>query len=185
MPDFQRLQESFLKQLRYYRDVSTKTLIASIPDREPKKYLYDLLPLYPLRGGKGFRPSLCISTCKIFGGSEEEAMQSAIALELFHNAFLIHDDIEDESDDRRGEPTLHAAFGLGIAINVGDAMNVMTMKPLMKNIFTLGPQLTWQIFTEIERMVMESVEGQAMELGWRRDNIIRLDDEDYLKMILK
>ncbi|MGN6511004.1 MAG: polyprenyl synthetase family protein [Chitinophaga sp.] len=179
------IQEQFLERLCRYRDLSLEKLIGIIPDREPKKYLYDLVSMYPKRGGKGFRPGLCLAACNIFGGTTAEAMNSAIALELFHNAFLVHDDIEDESDDRRGSPTMHAAHGIPIAINVGDAMNVLSIKPLMHNLFTLGPSLTWQVFSEIEHMVLESVEGQAMELGWRQDNLCDLKEDDYLRMILK
>lgn len=176
---------SFLEQLKYYRDLSTRALLAAIPDREPKKYLYDLIPDYPTRGGKGFRPSLCLSTCQLYGGSETEAIRSAVALELFHNAFLVHDDIEDESIDRRGKPTLNAAHGNGIAVNVGDAMNVISLRPLMENVFTIGPKVAWEVFGEIEHMVLESVEGQAMELGWIKDNVVDLTDDDYLRMVLK
>jgi geranylgeranyl diphosphate synthase type II len=179
------IQQQFLTRLAKYRDSSLEHLIAAIPDREPKKYLYDLVTIYPGRSGKGFRPSLCLSTCKIFGGTETDAMNSAIALEIYHNAFLVHDDIEDESEERRGFKTLHAEYGIPIAINVGDAMNVLGFKPLMKNIFSLGPNLTWQVFNEIEHMVLESVEGQAMELGWRHENNCQLEDDDYLRMILK
>ncbi|MGZ8538414.1 MAG: polyprenyl synthetase family protein [Flavisolibacter sp.] len=179
------IQQQFLSRLAMYRDESLEHLVSSLPDREPKKYLYDLVTMYPSRGGKGFRPSLCLSVSKIFGGNDGDAMNTAIALEIYHNAFLIHDDIEDESEDRRGLPTMHSQFGIPIAINVGDAMNVLTMKPLMQNLFSLGPQLAWQIFTDIEHMVLETVEGQAMELGWRRDNNCKLQDEDYMQMILK
>jgi len=183
--DAELIREQFLSRLAHYKDESLKHLIAAIPDREPKKHLYDLVSIYPLRGGKGFRPGLCLSTCKIFGGTESEAMNSAIAIELYHNAFLVHDDIEDESEDRRGFPTLHAEYGIPIALNVGDAMNALAIMPLMNNILSLGPQLTWQVFKEIQHMALESVEGQAMELGWRRENNCKLDVGDYLRMILK
>lgn len=179
------IQESFLNRLGYYREKSLDFLLEAIPNREPRKYLYDLVPAYPIRGGKGFRPSLCLSACKIFGGTEEQAMNSAIALEMLHNAFLIHDDIEDESDDRRGKPTMHAQYGIPIAINLGDAMNVLSLSPLMKNLKTLGTDLSWSVFQEIEHLVLESVEGQALELGWRKDNQCKLDDDDYLRMVLK
>jgi geranylgeranyl diphosphate synthase type II len=156
-----------------------------IPDKDPKKYLYDLIADYPRRGGKGFRPGLCIAACKAFGGRLEQVINSAISLELFHNAFLIHDDIEDDSYYRRNKPTMHQYNNLGIAINVGDAMNVLSLKPLMMNKEILGPSLTLKIFFEIQHMVTESVEGQAMELGWRKDNVCHLEDADYLRMILK
>jgi len=110
---------------------------------------------------------------------------SAVAIELFHNAFLVHDDVEDGSLNRRGLPTLASEFGLPIAVNVGDAMNVLSLRPLMENLDRLGPTLTWRIFSEIEHMVHESVEGQAMELGWVHDNACDLSDGDYLRMVLK
>ena len=183
--DLDIIRKEFLSCLSVYRDTSMRHLLASIPDRQPKKYLYDLVPVYPQRGGKGFRPGLCLATCKLFGGKEEEAMHSAVALELCHNAFLVHDDIEDESEDRRGLPTMHFEHGVPVALNVGDAMNVLALAPLMQNMHTLGPELTWQVFMEVQHMTLESVEGQAIELGWRKDNDCRLQDEDYLRMILK
>ena len=171
--------------LEQYKAVTMETLLASLPDREPRRYLYDLIPLYPQRSGKGFRPGLCIATCRAFGGSTRSVLQSAVAIELFHNAFLVHDDVEDGSISRRGKPTLASEFGLPIAVNVGDAMNVLAIRPLMKNLEDLGPTLTWRVFGEIEHMVQQSVEGQAMELGWVRDNVFDLDDDDYLRMTLK
>ncbi len=168
-----------------YRAVAVDRLLALLPDREPRRYLYDLIPSYPTRPGKGLRPALCIATCRAFGGSTRAVLDSAVALELFHNAFLIHDDLEDGSEYRRGGPTLHVEHGLPIAVNVGDAMNVMSIRVLMANLVTLGPSLTWRVFAEIEHMVRESVEGQAMELGWIRDNVVELTETDYLRMNLK
>ncbi|MDN3724456.1 polyprenyl synthetase family protein [Aequorivita sp. SDUM287046] len=156
-----------------------------IPDKEPKTYLYNLISEYPNRGGKGFRPGLCIAACKAFGGKEEEASHSAVCLELLHNAFLIHDDVEDESFFRRNKPTLHESTNAAIAINVGDAMQVLGLYPLFKNREVLGDKVAMQIFLEVQHMVTESVEGQAMELGWRKDNTSTLTEADYLRMILK
>jgi geranylgeranyl diphosphate synthase type II len=113
------------------------------------------------------------------------ALKSAAAIELFHNAFLVHDDVEDGSEYRRGSATLHEEHGLAIAVNVGDAMNVLSIRPLMDNLLTLGPNLTWLVFSEIEHMARESVEGQALELGWVRDNVCDLSVQDYIRMTLK
>ncbi len=168
-----------------YKAVTMDRLMAMLPDKEPRRYLYDLVPLYPQRSGKGLRPALCIATCCAFGSSVHSVLLSAVAIELFHNAFLVHDDVEDGSLNRRGRPTLVSEFGPSIAVNVGDAMNVLSIRPLMENLARLGPTLTWRVFTEIEHMVHESVEGQALELGWVRDNICDLSDDDYLRMILK
>jgi geranylgeranyl diphosphate synthase type II len=165
--------------------MTVAALLAGIPQTEPRRHLYDLVPLYPLRPGKGFRPGLCLATCAAFGGAPQAALNSAVALELFHNAFLVHDDVEDGSLSRRGLPTLPAEHGIAIAVNVGDAMNVLSIEPLMRNLESLGPELTWDVFVEIQHMVRQSVEGQAMELGWVRDNVIALEDGDYLRMTLK
>ena len=173
------------ERLRRYRDVTIAGLLAYVPEHEPLAHLYELVPDYPTRPGKGLRPALCIATCRAFGGRVDQVLLSAVAIECFHNAFLVHDDIEDGSENRRGKPTLHATHGVPIAINVGDALNVLSIRPLMDNFVILGPDLTWLVFGEIEHMVRQSVEGQAIELGWVRDNVVDLEIEEYLRMTLK
>lgn len=171
--------------LAEYGAITLQGIRHYIPDKEPRKYLYNLVLDYPNRGGKGFRPGLCIATSKAHGGSLELTLNSAVTLELLHNAFLIHDDVEDESFSRRNKPTMHEYSNKSIAVNVGDAMNALGIYPLLNNKDLLGPKLTLSILTEVQHMVTESVEGQAMELGWRKDNICTLDDDDYFRMILK
>ena len=172
-------------KLQRYNKITIDALLAYLPEKEPRRHLYDLVSSYPTRPGKGFRPGLCLATCRAFGGDEKRALRSAVAIELFHNAFLVHDDIEDGSEFRRGGPTLHQEHGMPVALNVGDAMFVLSMRPLMENLLNLGPQMTWDVFTEIEHMVHQSVEGQAMELGWVADNECNLSEDDYLRMTLK
>src|SRR5687767_14666871 len=82
---------------------------------EPRRYLYDLVSDYPERGGRSLRASLCIAAARAFGADARHALGSAVALEMLHNAFLIHDDVEDESDERRGLPTLHTLYGAPLA----------------------------------------------------------------------
>lgn len=171
--------------LDHYRALTLEALLKYVPEREPHKHLYDLVSDYPVRGGKGFRPGLCMASCAAWGGDPRDALRSAVSLELFHNAFLVHDDVEDGSEDRRGRPTMHALHGVPIAVNVGDAMNVLSIRPLMDNLKPLGHRVTWMVLSEIEHMVRESVEGQAMELGWVHENAINLLPADYLRMILK
>jgi geranylgeranyl diphosphate synthase type II len=168
-----------------YKAITLEAMQPFLLSKEPRRYLYDLVPVYPERGGKGLRPALCIATCRAFGGSTHSALKSAVALEMFHNAFLIHDDVEDESEFRRGKPTMNAKQGVPIAVNVGDAMNILSIGPLLQNQSVIGSNLTWQVLAEIEHMVKQSVEGQAMELGWIRDNICTLKEDDYLRMTLK
>jgi geranylgeranyl diphosphate synthase type II len=171
--------------LQQYGTLTRAALKNYLPSREPQRYLYDLLSDYPHRGGKMMRPSLCIATARAFGARIEDVLQSAVAIELLHNALLIHDDIEDESEERRGRPTLHVLHGVPLALNAGDLLSLMSLRPLIENRITLGPRLTARILEETERMAQESAEGQAMELGWRQENTIDLAEENYLEMVLK
>jgi len=173
------------ERLDRYKAVTVATILGFLPQTEPRRHLYDLVPEYPLRPGKGLRPGLCIATCRAFGGDLRDILASAAAIELYHNAFLVHDDVEDASEHRRGYPTLNAAHGVPIAVNVGDALNVLSIAPLMDNLHRLGPRLTFDVFREIEHMVRQSVEGQAIELGWVHDNVMHLSPRDYLRMTLK
>jgi geranylgeranyl diphosphate synthase type II len=174
----------FEQTLARYRNLTTRALLDLIPGEGPR-YLYDLIPSYPRRLGKGLRAALCLATCDALGGSEWRALNSAVAIELFHNAFLIHDDVQDASERRRGGPTLHREHGTGIAVNVGNGTNLLALQRLMVNRELLGPQLSWRIMEETERMLRHSLEGQAIELGWIHDNAYELDERDYLHMCLK
>jgi len=171
--------------LREYGDATRALLFEYLPQAEPRRYLYDLVADYPRRGGRAFRPTLCIATARAFGTPIEVALRTAVSIELIHNAMLIHDDIEDESEQRRGKPTLHMAEGVPIAINVGDMLSLLSMRPLLDNRHTLGPELALRILEETDRMARESAEGQALELGWRRDNVTEVAEADYLLMVLK
>src|SRR6185295_19276952 len=100
--------------------------------------LYDLMLDYPLRDAKGLRPALCIAASRALGGGLEAVLPSAAILELYHNAFLIHDDIEDGSEQRRDRPTLHREHGAPVAINVGDGMLALALTPLLDNMRVVG-----------------------------------------------
>lgn len=149
------------------------------------EYLGAAVRDYPERGGRSLRASLCIAVARAFGASTDDALRTATAIEMLHNAFLIHDDIEDASEERRGKPTLHRVHGVPIAINVGDALSVLSLRPLLENRAALGLRVSLRILEEAERMARETVEGQAIELGWRRSNAVDLGEQDYLRMVLK
>jgi geranylgeranyl diphosphate synthase type II len=171
--------------LREYGEATRSILFTYLPRSEPRRYLYDLAADYPLRGGRAFRPTLCIATARAFGAPIDAAVRTAASIEMMHNAMLIHDDIEDESEERRGRPTMHRNEGVPLAINVGDMLSLLALRPLIDNRALLGPQLAFRILEETERMARESAEGQALELGWRRDNVTDVAEADYLAMVLK
>lgn len=156
-----------------------------IPTREPAATLYDLMRDYPRRGGKGLRPTLCMASCGAFGGQAEQAVRISAAVEMFHNAFLIHDDIEDESDHRRGRDCLHVAHGIGLAVNAGDGLNLLAVDTVLSNIEQLGLACTLGLIHEIIHMCRETIEGQAIELGWIRHCEVPTADDDYFLMVTK
>ena len=174
-----------LEVLGEYGELTRATMQTYLPQDEPRSYLYELVADYPRRGGKMLRSSLCIAMARATGAEVGDAIASAVSIELLHNALLVHDDIEDASDERRGAPTLHALHGVPLAINAGDAMGLLSLRPLKDNIHRLGLATALRIFDETERMAWESTEGQALELGWQRDNLTDLNDEDYLRMVLQ
>jgi geranylgeranyl diphosphate synthase type II len=171
--------------LEEYGNVTRVALCNYLQPRAPQRHLYSLVADYPRRGGRMLRPSLCIATARAFGARLEDAVHAAVALELLHNAFLVHDDVEDESDVRRGRPTLNALHGVPVAVNVGDALAFLGLRALLDAGRTLGRRLGRRVVEEAERMVRESIEGQAVELGWRRDNTLAVSEADYLDMVLK
>lgn len=146
--------------------------------------LHEMAVDYPGRAAKAVRPSLCLATCGAFGGDLDEALPTAVAIELFHNAFLVHDDIQDASLLRRGLPTLHALHGVPLAINAGDALAVMAQAPLRDNRRLLGSRMAGFVADEFDLMLRRTLAGQAIELGWRRDNAVSLTPEDYLNMVM-
>ncbi|KUI33853.1 polyprenyl synthetase family protein [Mycobacterium sp. GA-2829] len=143
----------------------------------------ELLLDYPRRGGKALRPALSIAVCLGLGGQLDAILPTAATLELYHNAFLIHDDIEDESWWRRGKPTMHIDHGIPVAVNVGDAMLSLSLQPLLDNVERVGLGPALRILRAVAHMTRKTVEGQAIELEWVRSNAWRLDDDDYLEMV--
>jgi geranylgeranyl diphosphate synthase type II len=149
------------------------------------QYLGTLLSDYPSRTAKALRPSLCLATCEAFGAALDKALQSAVAIELLHNAFLIHDDIEDGSLLRRGRPTLHRIHGIPLALNAGDALALHALGALRKNIDPLGARVAERVLAEFDFMSRQTVAGQALELGWARDGRLDLSPDDYLDLVMK
>jgi len=147
--------------------------------------LYKMMRDYPERGGKGMRPFICVTSCRAFGGSEDEALLTASCLELFQNWILIHDDIEDGSELRRGAPALHKKYDWTLALNTGDALHGRMWQALLRNREVLGAERTLDIMGEFARMINETTEGQQMELSWVVGKNWRISEEDYYRMCTK
>jgi len=171
--------------LEEYGSTTREAMAGYFPSGYPARHLYEPLADYPQRAGKMMRPSICIATARAFGASKADAVRSAAAIELLHNAMLVHDDIQDGSEMRRGQPTLHMLHGVPLAINAGDALFLLSLRPLLDNVSIFGSLLGLRILREMEQVAWYSLEGQAIELGWIRENTLDLEDTDYLNMVLR
>lgn len=161
-----------------------RALLAAVPDLEPHDNLYRLVRAYPSRPGKAIRPALCLAACRAFGGTDDDAILPAVAIEMLHNAFLVHDDVADGSARRRGRPTLAAEYGTGLALNAGDALALLANQVVRRHAYRLDHALADRLLEEFDTMALRTVEGQAIELGWQRDAVAVLRPEDYLDLIM-
>jgi geranylgeranyl diphosphate synthase type II len=146
---------------------------------EPKSLAYELLSDYPTRPGKGIRPAFCLAAAASVGGDYANAVNTGAAIELLHNAFLIKDDVVDQSIYRRGELTLNRKYGLALAANAGDALKILSMSPLIDNLEVIGVRKSLQVILEIQNMANRSVSGQITELTYVKNNTTDLKPQDY------
>jgi geranylgeranyl diphosphate synthase type II len=144
--------------------------------------LYNMMRDYPSRPGKGLRPGLLLIFNRAFGGDDSIALNTAAALELFQNWIVIHDDIEDQSDLRRGLPALHLKHGIPLALNAGDALAGKMWELLLKNKSVMGLQKTLLVIEEFLNMYAETTAGQHIELSWVHALRWDISEEDYFNM---
>jgi geranylgeranyl diphosphate synthase type II len=114
---------------------------------------------------------------ELFGGIDKDVFYAAMALELFHNFTLIHDDIMDEAPLRRGRATIHARYGLPSGILSGDVMNIYAYQQLAR----IHPDHLTRILPVFNRTAIEVCEGQQMDMDFENKEDITVDE--YLKMI--
>lgn len=145
------------------------------------RYLYGPLSEFSNNAGKRHRPLICLLACKAVGGDDEMARAAGAAIEHFHTAALIHDDIADESQLRRGRPCLHLQIGEGLAINAGDlALSLVTGTVLVDD--SLSDAVKLRVLKELVDMTTRTIEGQALDIGWARDERFDITIDDYLTM---
>ncbi len=175
-----------LKTMAEYRELVFALLIKEISQKEDSEEIanhYKIIREYPLRKGKYIRPFLLLVACEMFGGNREKAINTAVAMQLSEEWLLIHDDIEDDSDMRRGKPTLHKIYGIPIAINAGDALYLIMMNVLRKNREILGDDITFEIIDIFYNTLERTSEGQYIECYWTESVKEDFSDEDYYKIV--
>ncbi|MBS1614627.1 MAG: polyprenyl synthetase family protein [Bacteroidetes bacterium] len=136
---------------------------------EPCRYLLSL-------GGKRIRPTLCLMGAELFDALSEEAFHAALAIELFHNFTLVHDDIMDKAPLRRGRPTIHARNGLTAGILCGDLLCIEAYSQLSK----LSNALP-QVLRMFNQTAAEVCEGQQLDMDFEPRQDVRV--EEYIRMI--
>ncbi len=146
------------------------------------RYLYAPLAHFSEGGGKRVRPILALLGAEAVGGSAGQALSAGVAIELFQSAALVHDDIADKSELRRGEPCLHVSQGTGVAINMGDLALAQVFEVVLADA-SLEPKRRLRVLDELVRMERHTLEGQALDLGWVRDGRWDLTESDYLYMV--
>ena len=176
--------QTFEEYLNNYAELVGEVVNSYIPSgKHPDmdKYLYRPLLNYSKNGGKRHRPLITYLSCRAVGGNIANAMSSAAAIEHFHTAALIHDDISDAAELRRSQPCLHLTEGLGLAINMGDLGLSLVNGTVIKDPL-LSDTTKVRVVTELIEMTRRTIEGQALDLGWARDERYDITEEDYLIM---
>ena len=144
--------------------------------REPYG-LYEPIEYTLAAGGKRVRPQLAMIACQMFGGKEKEVLPAALALEVFHNFTLLHDDVMDKADVRRGRATVHVKWNENTAILSGDQMLIEAYKLLAGVPAEKLPKVL-QLFN---KMATEICEGQQYDVDFENQEQVAV--EEYLKMI--
>ena len=144
--------------------------------REPYG-LYEPIEYTLAAGGKRVRPQLAMIASQLFGGKDEEVLPAALALEVFHNFTLLHDDVMDKADVRRGRPTVHIKWNENTAILSGDQMLIEAYKLLSGVPADKLPKVL-QLFN---KMATEICEGQQYDVDFESQEHVTIDE--YLKMI--
>jgi geranylgeranyl diphosphate synthase type II len=147
----------------------------SIPETPPE--LYEPVKYILSMGGKRIRPALVIMACDLFSGAVETAVLPAMAIEVFHNFTLLHDDIMDRSEMRRGKATVHVKYDENVAILSGDVMSILASR-LMNQAPGVVLNVVHDVFT---LTAMQVCEGQQMDMNF--EDLITVSEEEYLKMI--
>lgn len=128
-------------------------------------------------GGKRIRPVLTLMACELFSDDLKDAVNPALAVEIFHNFTLLHDDIMDKAPMRRNHATVHHKWNENIAILSGDAMNIIAYQHLCKTHNDFIPELL-HVFS---RVAIEICEGQQLDMNFESQTEVSLPD--YLEMI--
>ncbi len=158
---------------RYKYNLEASTLSISDP-------IWDLLD----RGGKRWRPAMMLMIIDALGKNSVDYKDFSIIPEVIHNATIVHDDIEDNSETRREKPCLHKIYGEDIAINVGDGMFFLPIKVFMKHKEKLTKDQMIKLYEIYTQEMINVCLGQGMDISWHKGNANadKITEAEYLQM---
>lgn len=159
-----------------YRDAFLDYLQKEIPRKSPVN-LYQPIEYILGLEGKRLRPVLVLLSCDLFGTDYRKAMEAALCLEMFHNFTLIHDDIMDKADIRRGKQTVHKKWDVNTGILSGDALMILSYQRLEN----YEGEKYGSLMSLFNKVAIEVCEGQQLDVDFETETRVGLDD--YFKMI--
>ena len=162
------LHEIIVAQLEKEAELIGNTTPANL--YQPIKYTLGM-------GGKRIRPIMILMACDVFGGEIDKAINAAVAIEIFHNFTLLHDDIMDHADMRRNKEAVHKRYNENVAILSGDAMSIMAYQYLIKTESPAFQELV-QLFS---KTALEVCEGQQYDMDF--EDTLDVSIDEYLEMI--
>ena len=150
----------------------------------PNKFLAEPAWNFFDRGGKRWRPALFLLVAEALGGDPEKYIDLVVFPELLHNGSLIIDDIEDMSEERRGQPVIHKLFGIDIAINAGNVMYYLALLPLLRNKNKFDDKTLLRIYELYAQEMVKIHFGQGTDIAWHNGlaNANDIFEDEYLEM---
>lgn len=177
--------EEVMKILSTIKPLVEKKIEEILPRNENPKVLFEGCWKYLDYGGKRHRPAMIALSCEALGGKIEDTIPAGAALEIAHTFLLVHDDIEDYSKVRRGNPCLHLIYGIPHAVNMGDYLHMKAYEALLSGERAWGPEKTIKILNLFVEMLRITGEGQAMEIEQREKDLSEATMKWYETMAMK
>ncbi len=177
MADVQKILEENNVMIKDYM----QKMLVKTDDPELRKLSWE----YKKRGGKGLRGTLALLICQACGGKKEEALPAAASIEWDQEWLLMHDDIEDDSELRRGEKALHRMAGVPKAVNVGDYVRSLAERALLEGGNKWGSEKTMKLIELRNEIMKQVIEGQQSELAMREIPLQKTTEKFYFDLVDK
>jgi geranylgeranyl diphosphate synthase, type I len=173
------LKYNMTSELEHFSEKINPIIENSLLTEGKSKTLYAAARHLLGAGGKRLRPLLVFKSCELVGGREEDALRVAASVELFHNFTLIHDDIMDRDDKRRGISTVHIRYGEPLAITAGDLLFAKLYEVVLMG--EAKPERTLEILKKLTDAAVRVCEGQALDMEFEDKPTVT--EEEYLEMV--